>query len=251
VVIAGMALKSRGDANRVQIDLLERSHRLEEEIIGISEREQQRLGRDLHDGLCQFLASIGFAAGSLASRLAHEAPRCAEPARQLAGLLEEAIIRTRGLARGLSPVDHDEGGLESALEELAESTSRLVGISCVVIAEGAEDSGVILENQRAVDVFRIAQEAVGNALKHSHARHVVIALDATGETLALRVSDDGIGFDENTTDRKGMGLNIMRYRARRAGGTLEISRNAPEGTVVSCTIQRTPAEPAETLATIV
>jgi signal transduction histidine kinase len=234
VIVAGMTLKSRGDANRAQIELLERSNKLEQQIIEISEREQQRLGRDLHDGLCQYLASIGFSADLLQDRLAKEGTQFAEAAGDLSRLIEDAVIRARDIARGLSPVDRDEGGLESALEELASSTTRLVGISCSFIADAPAET---LENQRAVDLFRIAQEALSNAVKHSRAKHVVIALEISGDDLALRVSDDGTGLDPAKLERGGMGLNIMRYRARQIGGALEIFQNAPTGVVVSCTIK--------------
>ncbi|HEY2342823.1 MAG TPA: sensor histidine kinase [Chthoniobacteraceae bacterium] len=234
VIVAGAALKNRGDANRAQIELLERSTKLEQQIIEISEREQQRLGRDLHDGLCQYLASVGFSADALQDRLTKAGTPYADAAGDLSRLIEDAVIRARDIARGLSPVDRDEGGLESALEELAASTSRLVGISCSFIADTPPET---LENERAVDLFRIAQEALSNAVKHSRAKHVVIALEISGDDLALRVSDDGIGFDPTKLERSGMGLNIMRYRARQIGGILEIFNNTPTGAVVSCTIK--------------
>src|SRR5215468_10238757 len=93
-------------------------------------REQQRIGRDLHDGVCQYLAAIGFTASMLRQKLEKESSSLAESAGEIVNLLQDAAVRTRDFARGLSPVDRDEGGLESALEELAASTSRLAGISC-------------------------------------------------------------------------------------------------------------------------
>ena len=92
----------------------------------------------------------------------------------------------------------------------------------------------------AVHLFRIAQEAVSNATKHGHAKAVVVALESSDGIVSLRVSDDGIGFDPARSARRGMGLNIMRYRARMIGGTLEIQSNSPSGTVVVCTIERAP-----------
>jgi two-component system CheB/CheR fusion protein len=162
----------------------------------------------------------------------------AEKAGEIANLLQDAAKRTRDLARGLSPVDQDEGGLESALNELALSTSRIVGISCSFICVGPVE---IRDNARAVYLFRIAQEALSNATKHGQAEAVVIALEASNGALSLRVSDDGIGFDPTCSERTGMGLNIMRYRARMLAGTLEIQSNSPAGTMVTCTIARAPS----------
>ena len=237
VVFAGSAFKQQRDASRARIELLERSQQLEQQIISISEREQQRIGRDLHDGVCQFLSAIGFTAAMLKRDLEREANERAKIAGEIARLLQDASARTRDLARGLSPVDRDEGGLESALDELASSTSSLAEISCSFLCP---EPAQILDNTLAVHLFRIAQEAVSNATKHGHAKAVVIALESSDGTVSLRVSDDGIGFGSTRSERRGMGLNIMRYRARMIGGTLEIQSNSPSGTVVVCTIERGP-----------
>jgi len=132
----------------------------------------------------------------------------------------------------------DEGGLEFALKELASSTSRLSGISCSFACVGQVE---IRDNAQAVHFFRIAQEALNNAIKHGHPKAVVVALEASNGALSLRVSDDGGGFDPSGSEKKGMGLNIMRYRARMLAGTLETQSNSPVGTMVTCTIARPPA----------
>ena len=235
VMFAGAIFKQQRDSIRDRVELLERSQQLEREIINISEREQQRIGRDLHDGVCQYLAAIGFTAAMLNRDLERDSSIRAEKAGEIANLLQDAAKRTRDLARGLSPVDRDEGGLESALNELALSTSKLAGISCSFICVGPVQ---IRDNVRAIHLFRIAQEALSNATKHGRAKAVVIALEASDGALSLRVSDDGIGFDPTCSERKGMGLNIMRYRARMLAGTLEIQSNSPAGTMVTCTIAR-------------
>jgi signal transduction histidine kinase len=233
VVFAASMFKKQRDSIRDRLALLERAQQLEREIINIREREQQRIGRDLHDGVCQYLAAIGFTAALLKRDLERELPILAEKAGEISSLLQDAAKRTRDIARGLSPVDRDEGGLESALDELASTTSRLAGISCSFICVGPVS---IRDNARAVHLFRIAQEALSNATKHGHAKAVVIALEACDGALSLRVSDDGTGFDPTCSERKGMGLNIMRYRARMLAGTLEIQSNSPAGTTVTCTI---------------
>jgi len=241
VIFAGWTFRQQRDAIRARLELLERSQRLEQEITGISEREQQRIGRDLHDGVCQFLVAIGFTASMLNHELERESHVLAKTAGEIARLLQDAARRARDLARGLSPVDRDEGGLESALQELAESTSRLAGISCSFVCPGPT---VIHDNTRAIHLFRIAQEALGNALKHGHAKTVVLALEAGDGACSLRISDDGIGLDANGSEKKGMGLSIMRYRARMIGGSLEIQPNLPTGTVVTCTIEGSTNPPA-------
>jgi signal transduction histidine kinase len=233
VLFAGWSVKRQRDEARARIELLERSQQLEKEIIEISEREQERIGRDLHDGVCQYLVAIGFTASMLRQELEKTSQSHASRVGEVANHLRDAAARVRQLARGLSPVDQDEGGLESALEELASSTSKLTGISCSFVCPGPVPS---LDSTPAVHVFRIAQEAVSNALKHGHAKSVVIALDNGDGACSLRVSDDGVGFIPSVTERKGMGLSIMRYRARMIGGDLEIQPNSPTGTVVACTI---------------
>ena len=234
VTVAAWNFRQQRDVIRARVELLERSQQLEQEIIRISEREQQRIGRDLHDGVCQYLAAIGFTASMLRQKLERESNSLAESAGEIVNLLQDAGVRTRDFARGLSPVDRDEGGLESALEELAASTSRLAGISCFFICPTPVQT---LDNRSAVHLFRIAQEALSNALKHGRAKNVVIVLEIGDGLCSLRISDDGIGFNPDIIERKGMGLNIMRYRARTLGGKLEIQPNYPSGTVVSCALE--------------
>ncbi len=235
VMFAGWAFKKQRDNIRGRLELLERAQQLEQEIITISERERQRIGRDLHDEVCQYLAAIGFTASMLKQKLENESHRLAGTAGDIASLLQDAAMRTRDLARGLSPVDRDEGGLESALEELASTTSRLAEISCSVICP---ETVPIADNIQAIHLFRIAQEALSNAVKHGHAKSVVIALEVSDGTCSLRVSDDGVGFNPLPGERKGMGLSIMRYRARTISGKLDIQKNSPAGTVVVCTIEK-------------
>ncbi|MDR3404183.1 MAG: sensor histidine kinase [Chthoniobacter sp.] len=235
VVVAGHALKRQRDFGRAQLALSERLRAMEQEIINVSEREQVRIGRDLHDGICQYLVAIAYTAGLLKEDLEKEASKKAATAGEIAELLQDAVVRTRDLARGLSPVDSDEDGLASALEGLALRTSKLMGVSCFLIYP---QSVSIPDNSQAVQLFRIAQEAVSNAVKHGHARSVIIALESTDFELALRVSDDGIGFDPAKVEKGGMGLNTMRYRAHMEGGHLDIEPNSPTGTVVTCTINK-------------
>jgi signal transduction histidine kinase len=231
VLFAGWSIKRQRHEVRTRIELLERSQNLEDEIINISEREQQRIGRDLHDGVSQYLAAIGLTATMLKKEL--EKTSTIQPSRlgEIADHLRDAATRVRQLARGLSPVDQDQGGLESALEELAASTSKLTGIACSFVGSGPD---LELSSTAAIHLFRIAQEAASNAVKHARATTIVIALDTAYGSSSLRVSDDGVGFFPPVSERRGMGLNTMRYRARMIGGELEIQPNAPNGTTVIC-----------------
>ena len=199
--------------------------------------------------MCQYLAAIGLTADLLRQNLTREDHPRAQAAGEIANLLQDAVERARELARGLSPVDRDEGGLESALEELANSTTRLTGAQCSLLCAEPIPVG---ENIRAVHLFRIAQEAVGNAIRHGRARHIIVALEAGAHDFSLRVSDDGRGFDVAAGGGRGggMGLNIMRYRARTIGGTLEVYPNTPTGTVVACTVLTGAPVPAEAAAAL-
>ena len=233
VVLAGVNVRRQRDENRARIELLERFQKLEQEIIHISESERERIGRDLHDSLGQHLVAIGLAADSLKDELAPENPRAAKAVGQFAELLRDAVNLARDLARGLSPVDRDEGGLESALEQLVLGVSRLSGVACAFHSEGAVG---FRDNTEAVHIFRIAQEALNNAIRHSKATAVSISLLSRDDKVQLSVRDDGVGFDASRSLTKGMGLNIMHYRSRILGGNLTIRQGEPKGTVVEFTI---------------
>ncbi len=233
-LLVGLIFRRYRDAIRARVELLEKSRQLEGEIISISERERQRIGRDLHDGLCQYLAAISFSADWLRRDLQDETHPRTTAAGEITDGLQDAITRAREMARGLSPVDHDEGGLEAALEELAASTARLTGARCSFLCD---EPPLVRDNVLAVHLFRMAQEAINNALRHGRAKTIIIALEASHGELVLRVSDDGTGFDPaQRNGGGGMGLNIMRYRSDAVGGTLEIYSNVPTGTVVACTM---------------
>jgi len=236
VMFAGTASRQQREATRARVALLERLHRLEHDIIHISERERQRIGRDLHDGVCQYLAAIGFTTGLLKKELLTASPAHAKIASDVADLLNDAIVRTRDLSRGLSPVDGDERGLELALADLTSTNTRLTGIYCAFVCP---EPVPIEDNEVSVHLFRIAQEALNNAAKHGHARSVIISLQESAGKVSLTVSDDGKGFQPPPVEQRGIGLNIMAYRARTIGGNLTIQPNSPSGTTVSCTIERT------------
>jgi signal transduction histidine kinase len=239
VAYGGSALKAQHDSNRARIAALERARKLEREIVSVSDREQRRIGQDLHDGLCQTLAAIGCAATSLKDDLQQISAPHAAAAEEIEKFLNDAVVEARNLARGISPVDMDEHGLVAALDDLAERTTRLTPLP--VDFESRGEIGVV-DPQMAINLYRIAQESVNNAVRHSHASHIEITLSQAGSTLTLTVQDDGDGIPENITS-DGMGMRTMSYRAQMLGGTLKISSAPGDGTSISCSV-RTPSEPA-------
>lgn len=234
VAIGSSALKTQRSVVEARIALLEHTHQLEHEIIGISEREQRRIGQDLHDGLCQFLAGIGCAAASLRGDLAKMKLHAeAHVADELATLLQDAVVQTRNLARGLVPLKMDEVGLACALEELTVSITRLTGTQCSF----ASSAGTIsLDDSAAMHLYRIAQEATNNAMKHGKAQRIVVSLGGGDSGATLRIEDNGIGISKTSNTSDGMGLSIMQYRARLSGGELQVQPQPNGGTIVSCTV---------------
>jgi signal transduction histidine kinase len=210
----------------------ERKH-LEQQILEISEREQRRIGQDLHDGLGQHLTGIELMTQSLEQKLAAKAKPEAGQAAKIAQHVRDAIRQTRSLARGLSPVEMDANGLMSALHELAGNVQNMFRVECVF---RCDKPVLVEENTVATHLFRIAQEAVSNAVKHGKASRVEIALNALPNELTLAVKDNGSGIPADVGHAKGMGLRIMQYRAAVVGGSLTVQGKPNGGTTVVCSI---------------
>jgi signal transduction histidine kinase len=211
-------------------DITERK-RLEKEILEISNREQRRIGHDLHDGVCQQLAGIAYRIDILADQLQEKSAAESAEAERVGALVNEAITKTRGVARGLFPVQLEENGLIWALEDLAANASNLFRIKCHL---SYEEPFPEVENDVALHLFYIVQEAMLNAAKHGKAAHVNISLARQGERLALTIHDDGSGFESSGSNYTGMGIRIMRYRARVIGATLDLTSRPGQGTQISC-----------------
>jgi len=205
---------------------------LERELLEVSDREQRRIGHDLHDGLCQHLAGIEMLSQVLEKKLTPKFKDGAARAGNIACLVRDAIVQTRALARGLSPVTLESEGLASALHEHALNLERIFGIRC----RFDYASPVPVPNPAmATHLFRLAQEAVSNALNHGKATEISIHLTAEPGWIHLVVSDNGSGFDpKKAAPSPGMGLRIMRFRAGMIGGTLALERNAQGGVLVRC-----------------
>lgn len=204
---------------------------LEGEILEISERERAQVGQELHDGLCQHLGGVALLAKTLSNSLLHAQRPESGQALELAQLIFTAVGQIRGVARGLRPVELDEGGLLAALQELAEQAeSRL---PCEVRTTGEPR---VYDNDVATHLYRIAHEAVANAVRHSHATKIVIRLRQSADHLTLKVEDDGVGLAPAADANGGMGLRIMRYRANSIGARLDIASRVPRGAVVTCSV---------------
>jgi PAS domain S-box-containing protein len=222
-------------------DITERK-RLEKEILEISEQEQERIGQDLHDGLCQLLSGTKFKTTLLEQKLQAKAPAEAREARALESLLNQAIEQARDIARGLHPVDLEARGLMSALEELASSVSNVYGITCAC----KFPQPVLIHNHHiAKHLYRIAQEAINNAVRHGEASRIFVQLTADPDRYVLTIRDNGVGIGVRPKRKRGgMGLQLMNYRARTIGAALTFQTDPKGGTTVTCDLRLTAARKA-------
>jgi two-component system sensor kinase FixL len=221
-------------------DITERKQ-LEKEILETSDREQRRIGQDLHDGLCQQLAGIELMSQVLEQNLAGKSKEHSVRVGEIAAHVRDAISHTRLLARGLSPVTLESEGLMAALHELAANTKKMFDVDCLFRC----DPPVPLNDQAvASQLFRIAQEAVSNAIRHGKATRIVIQLTDQREKIVVAVSDNGTGFPPIIPKQNGMGLRIMQSRAAMIGAELLWENNLSSGAKVVCSVPRkTNAQP--------
>lgn len=233
VAITGVAVADREVALTERMKSLEYARSLEQQINEITGHEQRRVGRELHDGLCQYLAAISCATSALKLELESRGDLdVAEKANEIETLLAQAVDQGRHLARSLAPVPDDSAGLAAALQELAAATARRFGIDCTFDCAGETRA---TRNGKATQLYRIAQEAVDKAATLSKARSIELRLSANREAVSLSVSDDG-GREHINGQLDEVGLNVMRYRASSVGGDLQIENRSKGGTVVSCTV---------------
>jgi len=207
--------------------------RLEREVLETTERERQRIGQDLHDSLGQQLTAASLAINGLITTLESAAPALAPQAENLAWQLRKSIAEVRVLSHGLAPVPLEDDGLMHALHELAEATSRSTGVRC---AFECPQPVRVPDSTLAGHLYRIAQEAVNNALKHAAPREIRIGLERHAERLVLEVDDDGEGLANTPVPGDGIGHRVMRHRALLIGGTFEIGLSPAGGTRMACNI---------------
>ena len=224
------------DRTRALVDSNDRLRReigiktdLQRQMMEISEKEQRRIGQDLHDSLSQQLGGIVFMGQALVGRLKARGLDEAADLEKLVAHLQNALTHTRDLARGLYPT-RAKGGLVAALNELACSVGELFKVRITVESEpglNSTDEAVILHG------YRIVQEAVNNALRHGQAGRIAVRLERRKGAVVLTIADNGTGFPEKP-NRKGMGLNIMEYRAASIGASFRVEPGRTRGAVVKC-----------------
>ena len=235
VVFGSSALKTRRESDRQRILALERAKDLEREITRISEHEQRRIGQDLHDGVCQVLAAIRCSVSSVRDDLqARSAPE-AEVTGEIAEMLRDAIVEIRHLARGIFPVQMESAGLQAVLDELVETTRRLHRVEISFETGGDVRIG---NPEVAMHLYRIAQEALSNAVKHGGTGRIVVAIRQMDDMLQLSIADNGGGFTGQQNSIEGMGLKTMRYRAQLIGAELNLSSSST-GVTVACLLPMT------------
>ncbi|MBL9176058.1 MAG: PAS domain-containing protein [Verrucomicrobiales bacterium] len=217
-------------------DVTERKE-LERGILEASEREQRRLGQDLHDGLGQRLTALELFSESLAADLRTAAPHLSESARQMSRELRKTLVQTRLLSHGLSPVPLEADGLMRALRELAAGIRSMARVRCEFEAPRSVALG---DSTVTTHLYRIAQEAVNNALKHSGATRIRIRLNRGRRGLELEVGDDGRGLADSKRPEDGIGIRVMQFRAELIGASLELSSKPGRGTVVRCILRKLP-----------
>jgi PAS domain S-box-containing protein len=213
-------------------DITER-RRLEREVLEIADFEKHRIGQDLHDDLCQHLVGISIIGNLLHVELARNGAKQAEDAKQITEMIRAAVDHARILAKGLSPLNIAEGEIMAGLKVLASNTEQLFRFPCFFEC----DSPVHIEDTEiATQFYRIAQEALHNAVKHSQGTQAVLRLRIEGKAVVITISDDGLGLPEfkKPGTGGGLGMHTMHYRARIIGATLEITRNLRGGTDVTC-----------------
>jgi PAS domain S-box-containing protein len=220
-------------------DITER-RRLEREILEISNREQRRIGHDLHDGVCQQLAGIAFRLAILGDRLHTKSVAESTEVEEITTLINEANSQARTVARGLFPVRLEESGLVAALDELSDGIASRFRVRCNFSCQSPPEK---VDHEVTLHLYYIAQEALLNAVKHGGATEVTILLRRLAEQqFELSIQDNGKGFQMAKLGRAGMGLRIMRYRALVIEATLELTSQPGQGTKVSCVFSPISAE---------
>ena len=201
---------------------------LERAFLESADRESRRLGQELHDHLCQHLLGAAFSAKALAHTLEPASPAAIE-ADELARLINSAVVQMREIVRGLNPADLAASGLREALQKLAQHPRCRLECAHPVSLPDAE---------AARHTFRIAQEAVANAVRHSAAREIVLRLSEDAHSVSLEITDDGTGFDPDSTISRGLGVAMMKCRARALGGTIRFDTPDSGGTRVLLVIPK-------------
>lgn len=234
VAIGGTAMRVQREESVARIAALDHARELESELLRAGEREQMRIGQDLHDGICQNLAAIACATECLRADLQAGRPLPPGQVILIQKMLSDTVLEARNLARGIFPVQMDAEGLPAAIQELVATTNQLRHT-----AIGFETVGEvhIADPQIAMHLYRIAQESLSNAMRHSGASRIFVSVTQGGGRLVLAVDDDGCGLAPPEPNPRGMGLRTVRYRAQLIGARLEISNKSAGGVLVRCSLK--------------
>lgn len=203
---------------------------LEHQFLEVLDRERERMGRELHDGLCQTLA--GIAALSLAHSRTLQDADDSLTATEIAELLHGSIAEAHSLAHDLGPVGLTESSLDESLETLVRNTEHRFKVPCTLEIDGPVDAP---DPEARLHLYRITQEAVSNAIAHGHAKRLTIGLTRNDNAGVLSIGDNGVGLPEAAHESRGIGLHTMDFRARLIGATVEVRRRNRRGTRVTCT----------------
>ncbi len=225
----------------IGIDITER-RRLEAALRDATLREQRRLGHELHDGLGQELTGLAMLAASLARSRATSDPALARELEELSAIASRTIATCKNIARGLAPVDDARGGLSDALRSLTAELSRQANSLEIDYSEDTA-AAMVISAEACNHLFRIAQEALANALAHASAGTVHVRLSVTADSVCLEVTDDGRGIPGDPIDSSGIGLRTMRDRATAIRAQLTVSAASRGGTLVRCICPNVAADP--------
>jgi signal transduction histidine kinase len=203
--------------------------RLERESLLVREHERNRIGRELHDDVCQELAGLSCMMEVLAGRLAKKAPELHREFDELKADVNAAMKRTRSMAHGLFPAQLGHVSLEDALRELARQTKTRFGVDIILDLPRRSPRHTA---QQIIHIYRLVQEAVGNSIRHGRATEVRIEVRTLAKRAELRIEDNGVGFPASNNHTEGVGLSGMEYRARILGGSFDFGNRHPIGAVV-------------------
>jgi signal transduction histidine kinase len=214
---------------------IEERRRLEKELLDITEQERQRIGIDLHDDLGQQLMGIAFMVKGLEQQLERDSPNRAVEANKIHAQVSRTIKHAHDLALDMT-AEFEGGSLDLALNQLARRVENLFQVQC-----RAKIDADLSQLQAAVSshLYKIAQEALTNAIKHGKARHIVLRLAEESGRVLMSIWNDGSPFHVEASQNSRMGLRIMRYRAHVVGGSLEVQSNEKDGTTVTCALPLT------------
>ncbi|AEC01952.1 substrate-binding domain-containing protein [Parasphaerochaeta coccoides] len=222
--------------NKLKVEIAQRKN-LEREILDVSNDIMTRIGQDIHDELCQDIAGIGILAATLEDSLGKKGLKQERiRARQISETAMNTAKNAKKIARNLYPVELEDNGLATAVRRLAASRSSREGSPSIHV--DVQEDFLVRRPEKALQLFRIIQEALSNAIRHAHAENVKIGLYMDHGMVTVEISDDGHGMEASEQESgQGMGLKILKYRANMIGGLLRI-QTSPEGTSISCRVSR-------------